>query len=267
MATSRNIDFSNVKDGGGNFTKKRVKEGDYLAKITKVDDAESKEDKVPMYLFTIVLQNKANASYPYYCKLAENQLWKLRNLFIAGGKTVPKSKVKVDPNQLVGKLIGVTMEDSEYEKDGKTIEQSEVAAVFPAAELDGSGDDDSDGAVEDDDEDEDDSLDDIEDTDAEEEIEEEPEPVLDRTELKAAIKALDPTAVFKKSESDGDLLDRLTDLQADNATVDDEEEEDDEDEVIEVAPAKKAPARKTAAKKPAADIDDDELEGLDVDDL
>ena len=37
-ATAHNVDFSNVKDGG-NFNTKRIEEGDYLGKITKVEDS------------------------------------------------------------------------------------------------------------------------------------------------------------------------------------------------------------------------------------
>ena len=129
-ATLKTLDFSGVKDRG-NFNPQHVESGDYLAKIVKVEDAESKKDEEFMYVFTIKLSKFSQYSYPYYCKLTENQLWKLRNLLVAGGLNVPKSRTKVDPNRVVGKTIGVTMEDDEY--DGKI--KSVIAAVFPAAEL------------------------------------------------------------------------------------------------------------------------------------
>lgn len=129
-ATTKNLDFSNVKDRG-NFNPQNVEAGDYLAKIVKVEDAESKKDGEFQYVFTVKLSKFSQYSYPYYCKLTENQLWKLRNLLVAGGLNVPKSRTKVDPNRVVGKTIGVTMEDDEY--DGKM--KSVIAAVFPAAEL------------------------------------------------------------------------------------------------------------------------------------
>src|SRR5690606_18206436 len=143
-ASSQNIDFSNVKDGG-NFNKKRIPAGDYLATITKIEDAEAK-DGIFQYLISIKINKHTSSVLPYYCKLQENQLWKLRNILIAAGLTVPKRKVKVDPNRLVGKIIGVTVEDAEYE--GK--DQSEIAGVFPAAELSDISDDDE--PAEDDDE-------------------------------------------------------------------------------------------------------------------
>lgn len=140
-ASAAALDFTNVKDGGGTFNKKRQPEGDYRAKVTKVQDVESKADKTPMWLFTIEV---GTGTYAYYCKHVENQLWKIRNLLVAAGISVPKKRVKVDPNKVVGKFIGVTLEDDEY--DGKP--QSNIAAVFPASELDDTADDDDDDDVE-----------------------------------------------------------------------------------------------------------------------
>lgn len=134
------IDFTNVKDGG-NFNKKRQPSGDYLAKIIKVADVPKKgEKKNSMWLFTITVKS---GTYPYYCNYLEaNQFWKIRNLFIAAGINVPKKRVSVDPNKVVGKDIGVTLEDDEY--DGKA--QSNIASTFPTSELDGDA---PDGADED----------------------------------------------------------------------------------------------------------------------
>lgn len=269
-ATAQNVDFSNVKDGG-NFNRKRIPQGDYLAKITKIEDAKAK-DGIFQYLVSIKIVSHATAVLPYYCKLQENQLWKLRNLLIAGGLSVPKKRTKVDPNRLVGKLIGVTIEDDEFE--GK--EQSSIAAVFPAAEL---PDGDSPAAADDDDEgvDEDDTDidmgDDSEDAeeatedeaeeepeaeeeaeDEEEEAEEEPEgdefDAMDRVALKAALKKRDASFVAKKSQTDDDLRALLREAPAAKA-------------VAKAAPAKKA----ATTKKKAAEVTDDELEELNIDDL
>lgn len=151
QATAAAIDFTNVKDGGGAFNKKRQPEGDYKAKVVKVVDAPSKKDNTPQWLFTIQV---GSGSYPYYCKHEENQYWKIRNLLVAAGLTVPKKKVKVDPNKIVGKMIAVTLEDDEY--DGKA--QSNIAATFPLSELDDDDvPDEDEDEVEEDDEEEDDT--------------------------------------------------------------------------------------------------------------
>lgn len=129
-ASAKAIDFSGVKDRG-NFNPKHVAEGDYAARIVKVEDGKAKSDDGFQYIFTIKLEKYSQYSYPYYCKLTENQLWKIRNLLIAAGINVPKKRMKIDPNKAIGKLVGVTMEDDEYEGKMKSV----ISAIFPAAEL------------------------------------------------------------------------------------------------------------------------------------
>lgn len=133
------LDFSNVKDSSG-INPKHMPEGDYLLKIVKVDETD--KDDVPMWNFHMQLADSKTAVYPYYCKLQENQLWKVRNLLIAAGIEVPKKRVGVDPGKLVGKTIGATLEDDEYEGKLKSV----VAAVFPADELDAEEPDEDDDA-------------------------------------------------------------------------------------------------------------------------
>lgn len=269
-ASAKNVDFSNVKDVG-NFNKKRIPAGDYLATISNIEDAESKGDGVFQYLVSIKINKKPSSVFPYYCKLQENQLWKLRNLLIAAGIQVPKRRMKVDPNRLIGKIIGVTVEDDEY--DGK--EQSTVQGVFPASELsDGYSDDPNAEDSEDDAEDvEDENLEDLEDEEPEDDeadMEEEADPYadLDRAALKAELKKRDSTFQARKSQSDDDLRALLR--EGDGAA--DEDDEDDEEEEPTPPPAKKRPApaarrsRRKAAPK-AEEVTDEELEELDIDDL
>lgn len=257
-ATARTVDFSNVKDGG-NFNRKRIKAGDYAAKITKVEDAVAKDD-VAQYLFTIKLVNPSTSVFPYYCKLTENQLWKLRNLFIAAGIAIPKKKTKVDPNRLLNKIIGVTIEDDEYE--GK--EQSTISGVFPASELDDSamdtsddGDDDTD--VDDDGDDDGDDIDtsvdaDDEDSDDEDDSDDEESAdegdkfdAMDRNELKALLKKHDSSFVAKKSQSDDDLRELARAAEAKAGT--------------------KAKASTKSSKKSTKDLSDEDIEDLDIDDI
>lgn len=259
-ASSRQVDFSGVKDGG-NFNKKRIPSGDYLAKIVKVEDAESKTDKTFQYLFSIKIVERPSSILPYYCKLQDNQLWKLRNILIAAGKVVPKKKMKVDVNALVGKEIGVTIEDAEYE--GK--DQSEIAGVFPKSELDDlpvsdSSDDDDDDEDEDEEEAEEVADDEEEDEDeAEEEAEPEEEDdeeeeaegdeydAMDRLALRRTLQGLDRSIKTSTKQSDDDLRDLIRDLKSKAA-----------------APAK---ASTKKSKKKASEVTDDELEELDIDNL
>lgn len=124
-------DFTNVKDDG-QFQPRRVPDGDYRAKVTAVDDHTSKAGN-KQWVFTIVLEGRSRATYPYYCGFAEKEVWKIRNLLIAAGLTVPKKKVKVNPNTLVGKTIGVAMESEEFNDKWKSV----VQATFPASDVQG----------------------------------------------------------------------------------------------------------------------------------
>jgi hypothetical protein len=257
-ASAKVVDFSNVKEGGGSFNKHRIPSGDYPCKILKVEDAESKSDGGFQYLFTLQPLKFSQYKYPYYCKLQENQLWKLRNLLVAAGITVPKKRMKLDPSKVVGKIVGVTFEDDEYE--GRM--QSSIASIFPASELD------ADDIPDSDDEDEPEAAVD-EDDDMEDEVEEEAEEGdefddMDRTALKAYIKADNPAVKILKSMTDDDLRDMARDIEpAADEEADDEEDEEEEPEP-EPEPKKKS-KKKAKAKK--AELDDDDLEDLDISDL
>lgn len=128
-ATKRAVDMTNVKDPG-NFNPKHKPEGDYKAKIVKVEDHKSKAGN-DQWVFTIQISTDQRATYPYYCAHDEKNAWKVRNLLVACGIAVPKKRVNVDPNKLVGKEIGITLEDDEYE--GKM--KSTIQATFPASDL------------------------------------------------------------------------------------------------------------------------------------
>jgi hypothetical protein len=235
------LDFTNVKDGG-NFNTKRVPAGDYLAKVTKVIDAPTKKKDDgsggdPQWTFTVELVDKySDRKFPYRCKLEANQLWKIRNLFIAGGIVIPKKKMKVDPNKAVGRLIAVSLDDDEY--DGKM--QSVISQVFPASELDDAGTD----------------TDDVDENEEEDDEEEEEEPAPAPARRKKAAPEPEP-------EED----------EEDEEEAEDDEEEEEEEPAPPVKARAKASipaqrkasptATKTRAKaKPV--VEDDELEELDL---
>ena len=186
------VDFTNVKDSGARFNKKRVAEGEYLAKVVKVEDSKTKSTEEFQWLFTIQLVDHPTARYPYYCKLVDNQLWKIRNLLVAAGISVPKKRVKLNPSVVVGKTIGVVMEDDEY--DGKL--QSVIASTIPTSEVTGSAAEADDEDVADDEVEDDEEVADDEVADDEEVEDDEPTPA---PKKKAA----------KKAEVTEDELDEL----------------------------------------------------------
>ena len=245
-ATAKAVDFSGVKDRG-EFNPKRVAEGDYAARIVKVQDGEAKKTGDFMYIFTIKLEKFSQHSYPYYCKLQENQLWKLRNLAVAAGINVPKRRMKFDPNKLVNKAIGVTMvDDDEYEGRIKSV----IDAVFPVSELADGAVDDEDGEFDEDeevapvsvDEDEEDDDEDEEDDDEDEEDDEE-------------------------EDEDEDEEEDEDDDEDEEDDDEDEEEEEPEPEPEPKKSKKKSAKAKSSKKKSKKSSDDEDLDELDIDDI
>ena len=124
------LDFSNVKEGAA-FSPRRLQEGPYLATLAKVESKTSKAGN-PMLVYTVIPVEHPTAVYPYYVLLEERQLWKFRALLLAAGKEVPKRKVTVDPESIVGKQVMIDLEDDEWEGREKSI----IAGVFKPEEKD-----------------------------------------------------------------------------------------------------------------------------------
>lgn len=252
-AGKRTMDLTNVKESS-QFKKTRFPEGDYEGKIEKVEDVKSGKSGEPMWLYTISIRHNGRvATYPYYCMFEEKLLWKIRAIFGACGILLPKKRLAVDPNRIIGKRIGVTLQDAEY--DGKM--QSEIQGFMPLSEIANGADDD--------DEEPDEEVEDAEEEEIEEEeVEEEPEPepALRRRKAAAAppTKRRRPTPEPEPEEEE---------------EVEEEEVEEEVEEEEEPAPPPRRPARKTAPAKRAAATsrrrqtqqNEDELEELDIDDI
>lgn len=122
--TKITLDFSNVTEGS-TFSPRRLPEGSYLAVLAKVEVKTSKAGN-QMLVYTVIPVEHPTAVYPYYVLLDEKQLWKFRALLLAAGKDVPKRKVTIDPESIVGKQVMIDLEDDEWE--GR--EKSTIAGVF-----------------------------------------------------------------------------------------------------------------------------------------
>jgi hypothetical protein len=240
---ARTLDFSNVKESSG-INPKHLEEGEYLAKVIEVRDDPAKDGEA-MWNFLIQPEDHKTATYPYYVKLVENQLWKLRNLFVAAGVDVPKKAVKIDPNRVVGKTICIVLEDDEY--DGKT--KSVISALMPKEEFEGY---EGDTGPADDDEDDDE--------------EDEPAPVAKKRGRPK--KVVEPEDDDEDEEEDEEPAPVKRGRGRPRKVVEPEEDEDEDDEEEEPAPKKKRgrPAMAAAApakKKRRAVVDDDD--DLDID--
>ena len=226
MAKRIKIDFTKTEERSG-WNTRQIPEGLYRAKVVSVQETEA-QDGTAMLVYGFVPEDNRFKSrrFPYYCKLQQNQLWKLRDLLVAAGETVPKRAVNIDPEKIVGKSVAIEVEDDSYNGNVR----SSVNGVYGVDILDEDG---GDTEVEDDEE-YDEEYDD-EDGDYEEDVEE----------------------VEDESDEDEDYDDEEEDLEDDEEDLyeDDDEDYDDEEEDEEPEPAPKrrpAPARKAApAKAPA----------------
>ena len=158
-ATSKVVDGTNVKERG-QFNPRHKEPGDYLAVIVAVDDHTSKNGG-DGWVATLQLDSDSRATYPYYMQLGEKTAFKVWSIFEAAGIPLPKKRVKIDPNRLVNREVGIALEDDEFNDRVK----SSIIQVFPPVELEANASE----AV---DEEEVDEVEEIED----EEVDEEPPP-------------------------------------------------------------------------------------------
>lgn len=259
------IDFSKTEERSG-WNTKSIPEGLHGFKIAGVEQTEA-GDGTDMLVYALVPEDARYKTrrFPFYCKLQQNQLWKLRDLLVAAGVSVPKKALNIDPSAPVGKIVAGEVED----ETGQYAGRSSVNGIYGLDVLD-------DDAAPADESDEDDEEYEGEE-EAEEEVDDEPEDdeeedeeddlsTLSLTELRKLAKELGvATAGLKKD----DLIEAIEEAQEeadeDDEEADDEDEDDlddedladeefeeDEEEEEEPAPAKrKAPVRKAAPAKAA----------------
>lgn len=175
----KQINFSGVdkeiKKGGGGG--KRIPEGDYVAKIIdgEFHHNEDSGSNGIKWEFQIVEGPHKGVKLRGYTSLKPEALWSLRNLIHAAtGKNVAGKAINLDIDKLIGKKVGVAVEDNEYTSgEGakkKTKVTSQVNTAFPADEVGDSDDeeeDDDETEEEEDDEEEDEEDDDLEDVEVE----------------------------------------------------------------------------------------------------
>lgn len=271
VAKKIRLDFSKVEERSG-WNTKSMPEGLHEMKVELVDDKDA-NDGTAMWTYGLRPTNPKYKTrlFPYYCKHQQNQLFKIRDLFIAAGETVPKKVATLDPNKPIGKLVAAEIVDS---SNPQYAGRSEIDGVYNTDILEDAGNDD---ASEDDEEyegDEEDETEEVEDDEDDEEGEDDEElreeiEALTLGELRKRAKALDiDTEGVKKidlielvieeelgggEDEEDEEEDDLDDEDLDDEDLEDEEFEDEEDEEEEpVKPARRAaPARKPAAKASA----------------
>jgi hypothetical protein len=114
-------DFTGIEDrrGGG----VHVPPGDYIVKVKDYELRHKKNedgtfDKERPYLnweLTIVSPSEYKGKTLYHItSLVKESLWNLRNFLEDMGVTVPKKAVDVPLARLIGREVGVTVDDDEY---------------------------------------------------------------------------------------------------------------------------------------------------------
>lgn len=239
MAKKIKIDFSKTEESSS-WNTKQIPEGLHAAKVASVQETEAK-DGTDMLLFGFKLKEPKykTRNFPFYCKLQQNQLWKLRDLLVAAGETVPKRALNIDPNKIVGRDIVIEVEDDTYNGNVRSTVVGTYASSILEDEAPADGEDEDEDFL-------DDGTDDTYDIEEEDLNEGEEEDWLEDDEDEDL-----------EDEEDEDLED---DEELDDEDWDDEEEEPEpEPEPVKKptrrAPAKKAPAKavaKAPAKRPAA---------------
>lgn len=270
MGKKITLDFSKVEERSG-WNSKEMPEGLHEFKIELVDLKDA-NDGTTMWTYGLRPTNPKYKTrlFPYYCKHQQNQLFKLRDIFVAAGLTVPKKRTALDPDAPVGKIIAAEVSDATGQYAGR----SEIDGVYDRSIID-----DEDQVAGDEDEvDEDDIDDEAEEVEDDEEYDEEEEVEGDEDELREEIEALTLAALRKRAkglgidtdgvkkdelvelvieeelgeadeEDDSDEEDDLDDEDLGDEDLEDEEFDDEEDEEEEPEPA---PRRRAAARKPAA---------------
>ena len=235
MAKKIKIDFTKTEDSSS-WNTKQIPEGLHAAKVASVQETEAK-DGTDMLLFGFKLKEPKykTRNFPFYCKLQQNQLWKLRDLLVAAGETVPKRALNIDPNKIVGRDIVIEVEDDTYNGNVRSTVVGTYASSILEDEAPADGEDEDEDFL-------DDGTDDTYDIEEEDLNEGEEEDWLEDDEDEEL-----------EDEEDEDLED---DEELDDEDWEDEEEEPEpEPEPVKKstrrAPAKKAPA-KAPAKRPAA---------------
>lgn len=149
------VDFTKDTSDGG---RRRFKEGDYKVKIVKTSTGKSSQKGTPFVQLDLeFIEDKYKGEkISDRCYITDKALWRIRSVYEALGKTVPKRKVTLDFSKLVGGVLAITVGDDSYDKDGKTKVISRVTDYL-----------DPDDISEEDDEDEDEDEDDEEDEDLE----------------------------------------------------------------------------------------------------
>lgn len=274
-ASTTEVDFDDIEDGGGGGSRTHVPEGDYKAKIKSVAFKTSQSGN-PMFVWEIVgVDSKLNGKgLTEYTALTKKALWKLRDLMEATVGKAPGGKVNIRKlldycrKNVVGKEVVVTLEDDEYVNEkGKTFVSSKIKDYTSIKDYDSDADD----------------VEDEDDADVEEDDNDLSD--MSRVELKNHIKDNSLDITVKKSMTDDDIRVAISDLTEDDEEEETEEDEDEEDSLgaldraglkalikknslgVVVKKSMSDDDIREAMRSASSDDDEEEIEDVDLDEL
>ena len=131
MAIKIPVDFTGVEAKQS----VRVAEGDYVAKVVKIDKKPAKSSGNPMLVVTFegLTGELTGKRIRDNHVLVKDSLWTLRNMLEAMGFKVKPSKMNLTDSMLMGKKVGLTVVDGdEYNKRIR----SEIADYIPVSAVD-----------------------------------------------------------------------------------------------------------------------------------
>jgi hypothetical protein len=260
------LDFSKTEERSG-WNTRHISEGLYKMKIDAVQETEA-QDGTAMLVYALVPTDSRFKSrrFPYYCKLQQNQLWKLRDLLVAAGQSVPKKAQSIDPSAVVGKYVAAEVEDDSYQGNVR----SSVNGTYGLDILDEGAegeepDEEEDEEYDESEDDADEGYEDEAEDEEDEEDEEEDLSTLSLVDLRKRAKTLGvETAGLKKAElieaieeaeaeeiEEQDEEDELDEDDLDDEELEDEEFEDDEEPEEKPAPRRRPAAKATPARRAA----------------
>jgi len=143
------VDFTGVQSGGG---RPRIPEGDHLATVASVkQETSSKGNEMLVWRFEVSNGRGRGKVLQTYTSLVPDALWKLRGLLEAMGVAVPDGRAQLKLRGYIGKEVGLTVIDAEY---NNRIYSDITDFVSPDSLLEGEDEDDEEEEDEDEDEEE-----------------------------------------------------------------------------------------------------------------
>jgi hypothetical protein len=146
-ATARQIpvdesDLANEGGGGGAYAELEVP-NDYEAVLKDVSDYDKRsEGKTFGWVFEYEVETPSGASVPFktFLSMSKKARWKLIEVCEAHGVNLAEGLNDVDPNALVGDVIGVTIDfPRDKDTDEPTSDFREIRSHFALVELDDDG--------------------------------------------------------------------------------------------------------------------------------